>query len=112
MQKKKKKKTPRVTTVRNFFNTSFFSNPTQSYLLGHVAQILGLQHGVVEVSRGAGQGSSVGLRAEGPEGEADITAAPPLPKYIHKLLLILQARSARVPVLKRRRRAHVNRAPR
>lgn len=48
------------------------------------------------------------MRAEGPEGEADIAAAPPLPQNIHKLLLILQARSARFPVLKGRRRAHVN----
>ena len=74
-------------------------------LFNHVTQKLGLHHSSTEVRRGAGGGVPVRLRAEGPDGEAKISAAPPLLQYIHKLMLIFHVHPFWISALEEKTRS-------
>lgn len=84
-----------------FLLSHFVFKITQSYLFGHIAEILGVQHGFVELDRGAGWSSQVCLGVKGPEGMAEITAVSPFLQYVQKVLLMLLAWPAQFPVLEK-----------
>lgn len=61
-----------------------------SDLSGHVAQVLRLQHRLVELGGRAAGGVFVRVRAERPQGEAEVGAPPSLLQDVQQLLLGLQ----------------------